>query len=161
MHLMIRRASPGNHFLRKPIPSVSSGSNSTSHPGISASRSLGLAQQRYAKSHRILANCLGVKDFRRFRNSQTGHGLVGQFWGLDSDRILKLVLREIIPSQNGSPHGVHRMQIQLISGHESKKSLEVSTNTCHSNQSIRRTRMRSRVWGSKKISVGLYVPLLG
>src|SRR6266481_4128458 len=26
---------------------------------------------------------------------------------------------------------------------------------------IRRTRMRSRVWGSKKISVGLYVPLLG
>jgi hypothetical protein len=36
-----------------------------------------------------------------------------------------------------------------------------STNTCHSNRSIRRTRMRSRVWGSKKISVGLYAPLLG
>jgi len=33
---------------------------------------LGLAQQRYAKSHRILANCRGVKDFRRFRNSQDG-----------------------------------------------------------------------------------------
>src|SRR5208337_4358146 len=33
--------------------------------------------------------------------------------------------------------------------------------TCHSNRSIKRTRMRSRVWGSKKISVGLYVPLLG
>src|SRR5580704_18944087 len=31
----------------------------------------------------------------------------------------------------------------------------------HSNRSIRLTRMRSRVWGSKKISVGLYVPLLG
>ncbi len=31
-----------------------------------------LAQQRYAKSHRILANCRGVKDFRRFRNSQDG-----------------------------------------------------------------------------------------
>ena len=35
------------------------------------------------------------------------------------------------------------------------------TNTCHSNRSIRRTRMRSRAWGSKEISVGLYVPLLG
>ena len=31
-----------------------------------------LAQQRYAKSHRILANCRGVKDFRRFRNSGLG-----------------------------------------------------------------------------------------
>src|SRR6516165_5955028 len=31
-----------------------------------------LAQQRYAKSHRILANCRGVKDFRRFRNSDQG-----------------------------------------------------------------------------------------
>ena len=29
----------------------------------------------------------------------TGPVLVGQFWGLDSDRILKLVLREIILSQ--------------------------------------------------------------
>ena len=32
----------------------------------------GLAQQRYVKSHRILANYRGVKDFRRFRNSQDG-----------------------------------------------------------------------------------------
>ena len=32
----------------------------------------GVAQQRYAKSHRIFANNLGVKDFRRFRNSQGG-----------------------------------------------------------------------------------------
>src|ERR1700737_2422151 len=42
------------------------------------------------------------KGFRRFRNSgtpKTGPSLVGQFWGLDSDRILKLVLREIILSQ--------------------------------------------------------------
>jgi hypothetical protein len=31
----------------------------------------------------------------------------------------------------------------------------------NSNRSIRRTRMRSRVGGSKKIAVGLYVPLLG
>src|SRR5260370_13861873 len=30
---------------------------------------------------------------------KTGPGLVGQFWELDSDRILKLVLREIILSQ--------------------------------------------------------------
>ena len=60
---------------------------------------MGLTQQMYAKSHRILANCRGVKDFRRFRNSQGGPGLVGQFWGLDSDRILKLVLGEIILSQ--------------------------------------------------------------
>ena len=29
-----------------------------------------LAQQRYAKSHRILANCRGVKDFRRLWNAQ-------------------------------------------------------------------------------------------
>jgi len=29
----------------------------------------------------------------------TGPGLVGQFWGLDSDGILKFVLREIILSQ--------------------------------------------------------------
>jgi hypothetical protein len=68
-----------------------------------------LAQQRYAKSHRIFANCRGVKDFRRFRNSQDGTLLVGRFWGLDSDRVLKLVLREIILSQNGSPRGVYRM----------------------------------------------------
>ena len=33
---------------------------------------MGLAQQRYAKSHRIFANSRGVKDFRRFRNSQDG-----------------------------------------------------------------------------------------
>ena len=32
----------------------------------------------------------------------TGPVLVGQFWGLDSDRILKLVLREIILSQASS-----------------------------------------------------------
>jgi hypothetical protein len=34
--------------------------------------SMGLTQQRYAKSHRIFANSLGVKDFQRFRNSQDG-----------------------------------------------------------------------------------------
>jgi hypothetical protein len=74
--------------------------------------------------------------------------LVGQFWGLDSDRILKLVLREIILSQEiQMPPGVrrtmgHRLSnssrlrsrctriwskgltgapIQLISGHKSQK----------------------------------------
>jgi hypothetical protein len=70
---------------------------------------LGLAQQRYAKSHRILANCLGVKDFGDSGIPKTRPVLVGQFWGLDSDRILKLVLREIILSQNVSPHGVYQM----------------------------------------------------
>jgi hypothetical protein len=82
----------------------------------------------------------------------TGPVLVGQFWGLDSDRILKLVLREITLSQEiQMPPGGRRpmghrlqqflpftqpltyltskgltdVQIQLISGHESKKSLEV------------------------------------
>jgi hypothetical protein len=69
----------------------------------------GLAQQRYAKSHRILANCLGVKDFGDSGIPKTRPVLVGQFWGLDSDRILKLVLREIILSQNVSPHGVYQM----------------------------------------------------
>ena len=33
---------------------------------------LGLAQQRYVKSHRIFANSLGVKDFRPIRNSHDG-----------------------------------------------------------------------------------------
>jgi integrase len=56
--------------------------------------------------------------------------------------------------------GLSDAQIQLISGHEAKRALR-STNTCHSNRSIRRTRMRSRAWGSKEISVGLCVPLLG
>jgi integrase len=91
-----------------------------------------------------------------------GPDLVGQFWGLDSDGILKLVSREIVRSQEIQvPPGGHRpmghrlqqflpftqplhphlfrhqmltyltskgltdAQIQLISGHESKKSLEV------------------------------------
>jgi TIR domain len=57
---------------------------------------MGLAQQRYAKSHRILANYRGVEDFRRFRNSQHGTWFSRSVLGLDSDRILKLVLREII-----------------------------------------------------------------
>src|SRR4029077_16412282 len=85
---------------------------------------------------------------------KTGPGLVGQFWGRDSDRILKLVLREIILSQEiqmppggRRPSATHLQQflshlfrhqmltyltskgtdaqIQLISGNESKKSLEV------------------------------------
>ena len=56
--------------------------------------------------------------------------------------------------------GLTDAQIQLISATKAKRALR-STNTCHSNRSIRRTRMRSRAWGSKEISVGLYVPLLG
>src|SRR5258707_12917877 len=39
----------------------------------------------------------------------TGPVLVGQFWGLDSDRILKLVLREIIlPKEIQMPPGGRR-----------------------------------------------------
>jgi len=38
---------------------------------------VGLAQQRYVKSHRILANCRAVKDFRRFRNSSDRARLTG------------------------------------------------------------------------------------
>ena len=77
---------------------------------------MGLAQQRYAKSHRIFANSLGLKDFGQSGTPMTGPVLVGQFWGLDSDRILKLVLREIILSQEiqMSPGGRrpmgHRLQ---------------------------------------------------
>ena len=33
---------------------------------------VGLAQQRYVKSHRIFANSLGVKDFRSIWNSHDG-----------------------------------------------------------------------------------------
>jgi hypothetical protein len=52
--------------------------------------------------------------------------LVGQFWGLNTDRILEPFLRKVVLSQNGSPHGVYRhAQIQVIFGHESKKSLEI------------------------------------
>src|SRR5271166_6518429 len=40
------------------------------HSRASGTRLSGLAQQRYAKSHKILANCRGVNDFWRFRNSQ-------------------------------------------------------------------------------------------
>ena len=68
-----------------------------------------------------------------------------------------------MPSGGRRPMG-HRLQQFLPFGRiiESKKSLDLrSTNTCHSNRSMRRTRMRSRAWGSKEISVGLYVPLLG
>jgi PrpF protein len=42
----------------------------------------GLAEQRYAKSHRIFANSLGVKDFRRFRNSQDGTWFRHPFGGV-------------------------------------------------------------------------------
>ncbi len=43
--------------------------------------------------------------------------------------------------------GLTDVQIQLISGHESKKSLEVYQH-CRWNRSIRRTRTQSRPWGS-------------
>jgi hypothetical protein len=47
---------------------------------------------------------------RTFGNSaapKIGSCLVGQFWGLNTDRILQPFLRKVVLSQNGSPHGVH------------------------------------------------------
>ena len=61
----------------------------------------------------------------------TGPVLVGQFWGLDSDRILKLVLREIILSQ----------EIQMPPG--GRRAVG--------------PRLQQFLPGSKKISVGLSV----
>src|ERR1700693_4032051 len=68
-----------------------------------------LAQQKYAKSHRIFANGRRVRIFGDSGTPKTGPGLVGQFWGLDSDGILKLVLREIIlPQEIQMPLGGRR-----------------------------------------------------
>ena len=47
-------------------------------------------------------------DRRTFGNSaapKIGACLVDQFWGLNTDRILQLILRKVVLSQNGSPHG--------------------------------------------------------
>jgi hypothetical protein len=60
--------------------------------------------------------------------------------------------------------GLTDAQIQLISGHESKKNLEVYPVYQHlSLESVDKAYQDAvqSVWGSKKISVGLYVPLLG
>ena len=56
--------------------------------------------------------------------------------------------------------GLSDAQIQLISGHESKKSLEVYQHL--SLESVDKAYQDAvQMWGSKEISVGLYVPLLG
>jgi len=55
--------------------------------------------------------------------------------------------------------GLTDAQIQPISGHESKKSLEVYQHL--SLESVDKAYQDARAWGSKEISVGLYVPLLG
>jgi len=63
-----------------------------------------------------------------------------------------------------SPHGVYQdAQIQLISGHESKKSLDLEVYQHLSLESVDKAYQEcGPEWGeSKKISVGLYVPLLG
>jgi hypothetical protein len=93
-----------------------------------------LAQQRYAKSHRILANCRGVKDFRRFRNSQDGTWFSRRILGAYSTRTSPSIPHQMITYLTS--WSLSDAQIQLISGHESKKS-QRSTNTCHSNRSIR------------------------
>ena len=38
-------------------------------------------------SHRNVVNCLWGKPFRQFCSSHGAPRLVGQFWGLDSDRV--------------------------------------------------------------------------
>jgi integrase len=82
-----------------------------------------LAQQRYAKSHRILANCRDVKDFRRFRNSQDGTWFSRLILGLTQPVHPHLFRHQMITYLTS--RGLSDAQIQLISGHESKKSLEI------------------------------------
>jgi hypothetical protein len=82
-----------------------------------------LAQQRYAKSHRILANCRGVKDFGRFRNSQDGTWFSRSVLGLTQPVHPHLFHNQMLTYLTSKGHT--DAQIQLISGHESKKSLEV------------------------------------
>jgi tetratricopeptide (TPR) repeat protein len=66
-------------------------------------------QQRYEKRHGNLLNLLCAKELCLRGAPNYRRNSSSQFWGLDSDRILKLVLREIILSQNVSPHGVYQM----------------------------------------------------
>jgi len=55
-----------------------------------------------------------------------GTCLVRKFWGLNTDRILQPLLRKVVLSQECvTSRGLSDAQIQLISGHESKKSLEI------------------------------------
>jgi hypothetical protein len=56
----------------------------------------GLAQQRYVKSHRILANCRSVKDFRRFRNSQDGTWFSRRILGAYSTRTSPSIPHQMI-----------------------------------------------------------------
>ena len=118
----------------------------------------GLAQRK-RKVPQDFCQQSGVKEFGDSGTPKTGPVLVGQFWGLDSDRILKLVLREIISpkrfrcpqaaadvTQPIHPHlfrhqmltyltsKAHRRADQLIWATKAKRALR-STNTCHSNRS--------------------------
>jgi hypothetical protein len=95
------------------------------------SRIWGLAKQRYVKSHRIFAKCRCIKDFRRFRNSQVGDLFSRSVLGVDSDRILKLVLREIILSQKiqmppGSRRAMGHREDQKKAATETRKLVEKS-----------------------------------
>ena len=80
-------------------------------------------QQRYQNSHRIFRNLLCWKNVRQFCGSQN--------WLLFSRPILGAYSTgkspSIPPSDDYVPHltGSSDAQIQLISGHESKKSLEI------------------------------------
>ena len=87
-------------------------------------------QQRYKNSHRIFHNLLCSKIFGISPAPKIDACLVGQFWGLNTFRILQArppksrTLPECVSSR-----GLSDAQIQLISGHESKKSLEIYEHT--------------------------------
>ncbi len=78
-----------------------------------------LAQQRYAKSHRILANCRGVKDFRRFRNSQDGTWFSRSVLGLTQPVHPHLFRRQMLTYLTSK--GLTDAQIQLISATKAKR----------------------------------------
>ena len=79
-------------------------------------------QQRYRNSHRIFHNLLCSKIFGISPAPKIDSCLVGQFWGLNTFRILQArppksrTLPECVTSR-----GLSDAQIQLISGHESEK----------------------------------------
>jgi single stranded DNA-binding protein len=91
----------------------------------------GLAQQRYVKSHRILANSRCVKDLRRFRNSQDGTWFSRSVWGLDSNRVLEPVLREVVLSQEiQMPPGGRRPWVIACSNSSRLAGSSISASFC-------------------------------
>src|ERR1700752_568480 len=89
-------------------------------------RSLIKFPQSYQKSHRSFRNLLCSKNFRQFCGSQN--------WALFSRPILGGLIPTVSCNRSSKSstlpkwvitRGLSDAQIQLISGHESKKSLEI------------------------------------